>query len=80
MAKSQHLGDPVIPVEVLGVNVEQVAASQRPPRRVQNVQALMDKLAQLTEALVYRAHVGWLLGAALQRRTWGGRSASVQDP
>lgn len=67
VAQAEGPGYPVVPVEVLGINIEQIAGGQGLARRVQNVEGLVDQLAQLTKALVNGSDVGWLLARSLQR-------------
>lgn len=67
MAEPQHFWYPIIPVQVLRVNREEIPAREGAPRRVEDVQRLMDKLAKFTKALVHGPDVGRLLAGLLER-------------
>ena len=57
VAQPQDLGDLVVPVQVLRVNLEQVPTGEWSARRMEYVQRLVNKLAELAEALVHRSYV-----------------------
>lgn len=61
MPEPQCLGDPVIPVKELRVYLQEFPARHPPSGRVEIVQGLVNQLAELSEALVDRAHVIRLL-------------------
>lgn len=62
MTQSEDFRYPVIPVQVLGVDAEEVTAGQRPAWRVEYVEALMYKLTQFAKTLVNGPNIGRLLG------------------
>lgn len=61
MSQSKHLGNIVVPVKKVRIDVDQVSTGEQPTRRVEDVQRLMNELTQLAKTFVYRANVGWLL-------------------
>lgn len=57
VSKSEHFRYPIIPIKVLGIYVEEVAARQRSPWRVQHIQRLMNQFAEFTETFIYGANI-----------------------
>lgn len=53
MAQPQHFGYPVVPVQVLRINVQEVPGSKGPSWGMEDVEGLVDELTQLAKALVY---------------------------
>lgn len=70
MAEPQYLRNLVVPVQVLSVDGQQVSACERPAGGVQDVEGLMDKLAELAEAFVDGTDVGRLFARPLEWSTW----------
>ena len=68
MAESQNLRYPIVPVEILGIDAQEISGCEGSPWGMKNIQGFMNKLTQLAEALVYRVHIGRLFTGPLQ---WG---------
>ena len=68
MSEAEGFGDPVVPIEVLVVDIQQVAAGDGLDGGVQDVKRLVHELAQLAETLIHRADIGGLFAGPGERR------------
>lgn len=52
MSQPQHLGDAVVPVQVLSVNIQEIPRGKGPPGRMENIKRLVYKLTELAKTFV----------------------------
>lgn len=65
MTQPQSLRYPIIPVQVLRVNGQEVPRREWVPWRVEYIQRLMNQFTELAEALVDGSNIGRLLARTL---------------
>ena len=69
VSQAKSLGHAVIPVKILSIYVEEVAARQGLGGRVKNVKGLINQLAQFAKAPVNRPNMRRLLARQLEGHT-----------
>lgn len=70
MAETEDFRYSIVPVQILGIDVEEISRGQGVTRRVEDIERLVDKLTQLAKAFVDRSDVGRLCARSLKRGTW----------